>query len=383
MIYKDNDEYSQNNLIINPQYTFNPLSSVNINEITKDPENSLLKLKINPNKQGEFIIVNSNFTMNYLSFNPQNISLSCNGVYTEHKSRINDVSFFHSNQSPLSESFVSGDNDGIILLWDTRAKSSSFNLSTHGKGAVLSLDTNQYFLGAGYGTEISAWDLRTMKLIGKSSFAHSDVVTCVKFFENYLISGGEDNIINIFDIMNVNEMKKKINKNILSSESVVSTMNMGQSIYSVSTMKQNYISAITTVNTFFVIDLKSCVQTYEFDAKNNATDYILESYYDNKNDVIQLACGTFNGIICTVNFNVGAPKPYVKTLFNTGIEQTFNSIGRFNDDIFITCSDHGLLYLLQEKKEVPKNFDKNKIKQYNLSNVNNNMNDMDDDVEMK
>ena len=383
MIYKDNDEYSQNNLIINPQYTFNPLSSVNINEITKDPENSLLKLKINPNKQGEFIIVNSNFTMNYLSFNPQNISLSCNGVYTEHKSRINDVSFFHSNQSPLSESFVSGDNDGTILLWDTRAKSSSFNLSTHGKGAVLSLDTNQYFLGAGYGTEISAWDLRNMKLIGKSSFAHSDVVTCVKFFENYLISGGEDNIINIFDIMNVNEMKKKINKNILSSESVVSTMNMGQSIYSVSTMKQNYISAITTVNTFFVIDLKSCVQTYEFDAKNNATDYILESYYDNKNDVIQLACGTFNGIICTVNFNVGAPKPYVKTLFNTGIEQTFNSIGRFNDDIFITCSDHGLLYLLKEKKEVPKNFDKNKIKQYNLSNVNNNMNDIDDDVEMK
>ena len=50
-------------------------------------------------------------------------------------------------------------------------------------------------------------------------------------------------------------------------------MNMGQSIYSVSTMKQNYISAITTVNTFFVIDLKSCVQTYEFDAKNNADAY--------------------------------------------------------------------------------------------------------------
>ena len=47
-----------------PQHTFNILSSVNLNEITKDPDNSLLKLKINPNKQGEFIIVNSNFTMN-------------------------------------------------------------------------------------------------------------------------------------------------------------------------------------------------------------------------------------------------------------------------------------------------------------------------------
>ena len=380
MINIDNNNNSKNDLIINPQYTFNTLSSVNINELTKDPDNSLLKLKINPNKQGEFIIVNSNFTMNYLSFNPQNISLSCNGVYTEHKSRINDISFFHSNQSPLNESFVSGDNDGTILLWDSRAKSSSYKLSTHGKGAVLSLDTNQNFLAAGYGTEISAWDLKTMKQIGKSSFAHSDIVTCVKFFENYLITGGEDNIINIFDIFKGDEMNKKINKNILNSENVASTMNMGQSIYSVSTMKQNFISAITTVNTFFVIDLKSCVQTYEFDSKNSATDYILESYYDAKNDVVQLACGTYNGIICTINFNVGDPKPYVKALLNTGNEQTFNSIGRFNDDVFITCSDKGLLYLLQEKKEIPKNFDKNKIKEYN---INSNNNDLDDDVEMK
>ena len=373
------DNNSQNNLIIDPQYTFNILSNVNINEITKDPDNSLLKIKINPNKQGEFIIVNSNFTMNYLSFNPQNISLSCNGVYTEHKSRINDVSFFHSNQSPLNESFVSGDNDGTILLWDSRAKSSSYKLSTHGKGAVLSLDTNQDFLAAGYGTEIATWDLKTMKQIGKSSFAHSEFVTCVKFFENYLISGGEDNIINIFDIYNENEMKKKINKNILSAENVAATMNMGQNIYSVSTMKQNYISAITTVNTFFVIDLKSCCQNYEFDAKNNATDYILESYYDSKYDMVQLACGGYNGIICTINFNVEKPQPYVRALLNTGIEQTFNSIGRFNDDVFIICSDKGLLYLLQEKQGMPSNFNKNSIKKNELAENN----DMDEDVEMK
>ena len=161
MIDVDNNNNSKNDLIINPQYTFNTLSSVNINELTKDPDNSLLKLKINPNKQGEFIIVNSNFTMNYLSFNPQNISLSCNGFYTEHKSRINDISFFHSNQSPLNESFVSGDNDGTILLWDSRVKSSSYKLSTHGKGSVLSLDTNHKFFNFRLLTEISALDLKT------------------------------------------------------------------------------------------------------------------------------------------------------------------------------------------------------------------------------
>ena len=347
-----------------PQHTFNILSSVNLNEITKDPDNSLLKLKINPNKQGEFIIVNSNFTMNYLSFNPQNISLSCNGIYNEHKSRINDISFFHSNQSPLSESFVSGDNDGNILLWDSRAKSSSYKLSTNGKGGIFSLDTNEYYLAAGYGNEIAAWDLKTMKRIGKNSSAHSELVSCVKFFENYLISGGEDNIIN---------------KNILDSDNAVSMMNMGQSIYSVSTMKQNYISAITTVNTFFIIDLKSCVQTYEFDSKNNITDYILDSYYDNKKDLIQLACGNYNGVICTINFNVGKPEPYVEALIDTGIEQTFNSIGKFNDGVFIACSDKGLLYLIQEINGIPKNFNIKNIKQTNQSNNN----DMEEESDMK
>ena len=364
---------------VNPQNTFNILSSVNLNEITKEPDNSLLKLKINPNKQGEFIIVNSNFTMNYLSFNPQNISLSCNGVYSEHKSRINDISFFHSNQSPLSESFVSGDNDGNILLWDSRAKSSSYKLSTNGKGGIFSLDTNENYLAAGYGNEIAAWDLKTMKRIGKNSEMHSELVTCVKFFENYLISGGEDNIINIFDINNGNELNKKINKNILDSDYSVSMMNMGQSIYNVSTIKPNYISAITTINTFFVIELKSCIPTYEFDSKNIITDYVLDSYYNNKNDLIQLACGNFNGVICTINFNVEKPEPYVEALVDTGLEQTFNSVGKFNEGVFIACSDKGLLYLIQEIPGAPKKFDINKIKQSNM-NINN---DMEEDVEMK
>jgi len=364
---------------VNPQNTFNILSSVNLNEITKDPDNSLLKLKINPNKQGEFIIVNSNFTMNYLSFNPQNISLSCNGVYSEHKSRINDISFFHSNQSPLSESFVSGDNDGNILLWDSRAKSSSYKLSTNGKGGIFSLDTNENYLAAGYGNEIAAWDLKTMKRIGKNSEMHSELVTSVKFFENYLISGGEDNIINIFDINNGNELNKKINKNILDSDYSVSMMNMGQSIYNVSTIKPNYISAITTINTFFVIELKSCIPTYEFDSKNIITDYVLDSYYNNKNDLIQLACGNFNGVICTINFNVEKPEPYVEALVDTGLEQTFNSVGKFNEGVFIACSDKGLLYLIQEIPGAPKKFDINNIKQSNM-NINN---DMEEDVEMK
>ena len=168
-----------------------------------------------------------------------------------------------------------------------------------------------------------------------------------------------------------------MNKNILDSDYAVSMMNMGQSIYSVSTIKPNYISAITTVNTFFIINLKSCVQTYEFDSKNIITDYILDSYYDNKKDLIQLACGNYNGIISTINFNVEKPEPYVEALVDTGIEQTFNSIGKFNEGVFITCSDKGLLYLIQEIPGVPKKFNLNTIKQSNIKSSN-----IDDDVEM-
>jgi hypothetical protein len=94
--------------------------------------------------------------------------------------------------------------------------------------------------------------------------------------------------------------------------------------------------------------------------------------------LIQLACGNYNGIICTINLNVGNPKPYIEALIDTGIEQTFNSIGKFNDGVFITCSDKGLLYLIQEVNGMPKNFDIKNIKQSNSNN-----NDMDEDVEMK
>ena len=41
-------------------------------------------------------------------------------------------------------------------------------------------------------------------------------------------------------------------------------------------MKKYFISVITIVNSFFVINLKLCVQTYEFIQKIMPFDYILE-----------------------------------------------------------------------------------------------------------
>ena len=88
-----------------------------------------------------------------------------------------------------------------------------------------------------------------MKQIGKSSYAHSEVVTCVKLFNNLLISSSEDNIINVFLLNPIAD------HNLLNKMNVEMTVNLGQSIYSVILMEMVYLSAITTVNTFHVVNL--------------------------------------------------------------------------------------------------------------------------------
>ena len=348
-------------------YSFKILSQVNINTITGDPLNSVLKLKINPNIPTDFLIINSNFTMNYLKISPQNSQITLNGIYKEHNSRINDISFFHSNESPMKESFISGDNDGKILIWDSRSKNSSYNLSTHGKGSVLTLDTNNYYICAGYGNEISIWDIRTMKQFGKSSFAHSEPVTYVKFYDKFLLSSSDDYIINIFNLGNYDN-NKKINKNILSQNNVEVTMNLGQSIFSVTPLEDNYLSAITSVNTFHVINLINCTSQYEFDAKNEKfnSDYILDNYYNVNKHEAELFCGSFNGFLSLYNFDLKEKNviPKLSYIINTKIEQTFNSVGKFDDLTYITCTDHGLMYVLQKGNDNIKLDNDNLMKDY-------------------
>ena len=360
---------NSNNLKVNTSQILNLkiLSEVNINEITKDSSNSILKLKINPNIPTEFLIINSNFTMNYLKISPQNSLITLNGIYKEHKSRINDISFFHSNEVPMNESFISGDNEGKILIWDSRSKNSSYSLSTNGKGSVLTLDTNLYYIGAGYGNEISIWDIRTMKQFGKSSFAHSEPVTYVKFYDNFLLSSSDDYIINIFNLGNYDN-KKIINKNILSQNNVEITMNLGQSIFSVNPLEDNYLSVITSVNTFHIVNLVNCTSQYEFDFKNEKLncDYILDNYYNINKHEVELFCGSFNGFLSLYTLDLKNKNviPKLNYCINTKIEQSFNSVGRFDDLTFITCSDNGLMYVLQKGNDVFQLDNDNLMKDY-------------------
>lgn len=346
---ESNPQIMQNQQVIaNPQFSLNPFISVNINQITNDPSNSVLKIKINPNCPSDILVVNSNFTMNYLNLNTQTASLQNVAIYSlKEKERINDVAFFKNNQAPFNKSFISADNGGNILIWDSRAKDFSYKISTHGKGSVLTLDVNDKYFAAGYGREICMWDLKTLKQIGKSSFAHSEPVTCTRFKDNFLLSSGDDYVINIFNLL-----PGEKDKNLLRKENVELTVNLGQSIATISPLESDYLGAITSVNTFHVVNLASGSSQYQYDAKNQSigSDYILDMFYSGTNHLAELYCGSFDGKIMSLEFDLSSSNviPKINSFANLGNSQTFNAIDRFDTNNLITASDNGTIYVLSK-----------------------------------
>jgi len=203
------------------------------------------------------------------------------------------------------------------------------------------------------GREIGIWDLKMMKNIYRCKFAHSEDVTSLKLRGNTLISGGEDNIINVFDLTNGLDM-----------DSVVSTANIGQSLQSVDFLDAecNYIQACTTVYTFHIVNMFTGVSIFNFDSKSETynTDYILDSFFNEEAGIIQLFCGNNYGDMVTfdLKLNGNDAKLQFDTQLKSGVTQSFNSVGRtsFNqkDSKFISVSDEGLLYMIEKQNEVEK-----------------------------
>ncbi len=241
----------------------------NINEITNQSDNHLLKVKINPNFQNEFALINSNFHVNYLELNKDgafNI-----GSFAEHSDRINDITFFESQNSVFQKSFVSCGNDGCIKIWDSRSPNSAKTFKTNGI-PVFCCDVTEDKLVCGFGREIGIWDLKTMKNICRYKAGHCEDVICVKLKDNNnLLTAGEDGVINYFNI------EEKLNM-----DSVVSSLNLQQPAMHVDFLDQNLnlFYAITTVHTMEICTFeKGCSQyTYNSveDVYNN--QYCLDAF---------------------------------------------------------------------------------------------------------
>lgn len=338
-----------------PKAHFNILSSFDINQIFPKMNISILSVKINPNISSEFVLINSNFSISYIQIQKEGIK--CLGTYNEHTDRINDVCFCKRKEEPWNRIFFSGGNDGQIKLWKNDIKDSVKTISTNGKGPVIALDCNEMILCAGFGKEICIWEIDKLKQIGKACYAHSDLVSCVRLRGQYLITGGEDNIINVFDLKIGIEKRKQYpnvnNINLLDQDAVFITVNLGQSVVSLNVLEESYISAVTSVNTFHVIDLLTGLIKYEFDAKNEQLNlnYIIDAYYTDSLHQVELFCGSFSGNIALITFDLTKEQviPTVEAFISTGVEQMFNSIGRYDKNAYIVCSDKGWIYFIQKQ----------------------------------
>jgi WD40 repeat protein len=192
------------------------------------------------------------------------MSIANDGLYNimsfkEHTERINDICFFKNPESPFDRAFITASSDGTIKLWDSRTAGSIKTLKIS-RGNIYSLDTNLTTLAAGVGREIGLWDLKMMKNVCRCNFAHSDDVISLKMNDDYLLSGGEDNIINSFENI----------KNLITMDSVKSSFNLGQAVASIDFLdySTNFVHASTTVYTYHIINLSTGVSVFDFDSKN-------------------------------------------------------------------------------------------------------------------
>ncbi len=86
----------------------------------------MLLIKENKSVPNEFIVANSDFSLNYYRITDSDVYLL--NSYHEHQGRINDATFFNKNQSPFDNCFVTASSDSTMKIWDYRTKDSAQTL---------------------------------------------------------------------------------------------------------------------------------------------------------------------------------------------------------------------------------------------------------------
>ncbi len=322
-------------------------SSYDINQLTKNESpQSLLKVKVNPNTNNELAIIGSNFKV--LSMSIRNDSLfHQTSTLIEHKSRINDISYFKNTNEPFNTAFVSCSNDGTIKIWDSRTEASIKTIIASKGKKVFTVDTSNNLLAAGMEREIGIYDLKMMKPIYKAKFGHSEDVTYIKIKDSFVISGGEDSVVNVFDISNGFDMN-----------SVLATSTVNQPVTMLNTVDDefNYLQVISTVQTYHILNMFTGVSNFDFDAKSDSykTDYMLESYYEKDLNLVRLFCGNFYGDIVQLSVNVDNKEVKCESVIKTGVVQCFNHMDRMLalPNCYVTVSDEGYLYFIDQNKAV-------------------------------
>lgn len=166
---------------------------------------------VSPNSRLVAVASNPDFAVRLYSYNGASQKLSSHAVLTGHTATVQDVVFGRPSEHP--NLLVSAAEDGFVVCWDVRSNEPAYQLfpSAHG-GPMFSCDVSGNLVAAGGEKGLYLWDVRSGREVAHSDM-HTDVVRCVRFHPSEgsrtLFSGGEDGLINVFDLARGGDLSAK------------------------------------------------------------------------------------------------------------------------------------------------------------------------------
>ena len=115
----------------------------------------------------------------------------------EHTEAVTEYTF-----APDSNTFVSGDGDGTVILWDVRTGNQRKSFTEHGESInALAFSADSKVLASGSGNEIHIRDVGTGKLIATVDDAENVHALAFSPDGKVLVSGAEEGLIQVWDLV--------------------------------------------------------------------------------------------------------------------------------------------------------------------------------------
>eukprot|EP00607_Mallomonas_marina_P000329 CAMPEP_0182433450 /NCGR_PEP_ID=MMETSP1167-20130531/63318_1 /TAXON_ID=2988 /ORGANISM="Mallomonas Sp, Strain CCMP3275" /LENGTH=358 /DNA_ID=CAMNT_0024622157 /DNA_START=351 /DNA_END=1427 /DNA_ORIENTATION=+ len=217
-----------------------------------------------------------------------------------HTDRINSF-----ETSSINENIIfTASSDMTVCMWDWRTDCTSptVRLTLPDEVSCVSVGKNELLIGAACGQSLLFFDVRhgnSSLPLAEYSDCHHDTVTVLKFCPHNLstvVSGGEDGLVCVFDTSVMADQSAV--KSMFCTESPVRKLGF----FGPSAEGMLCLSSIETASAWHY-PTSQRVGNYPNVRVDVAADYLVDSWYDEQTDTLQILAGDYagNAKICTVD----------------------------------------------------------------------------------